>query len=113
MENILTRVKNSFDDFATSLNTKNIFCYIPAYIKYNQLNDFIKFYSSEDLWTVSHSEGTFNAIPLYVDFKRSNPDTFKRSVAMLFKLKQKYIKEGFYPVYYATNSEIGISLLSE
>ncbi len=102
-DSILPQVKDSFDNFATSLNTKNIFCYIPAYINYKQLDDFIKFYSGKNLGTVFYSGGTFNAIPLYIDFKRSNPDTFKRSVAMLYRLKQKYIKEGFYPVYYAAN----------
>ena len=102
-DSILPQVKNSFDSFATSLNTKNIFCYIPAYINYKQLEDFIKFYSGKNLGTVVHSGGEFNAIPLYVDFKRSNPDTFKRSVAMLYRLKQKYMKEGFYPIYYAAN----------
>lgn len=102
-DSILLQIKDAFDDFATPLNTKNIFCYIPAYIQYNKLDDFMKFYSGKDLGTVHHSGGTYNAIPLYIDFKRSNPDTFKRSVAMLHKLKDRYMQEGFYPIYYAAN----------
>ena len=81
------------------MNTNNIFCYIPVYIDYKKIRDFLNFYSGKDLGTVYHSGGTYNAIPVYVDFKRSNPDAFKRSVAMLQKLKKEFIKEGFYPIY--------------
>ncbi len=96
-------IYNAFDKFSSTVVTKNFLGYIPAYIKYKELDKFFKFYSNKDLGTVRNSGGTYNAMPLYIDFKRSNPDTFKRSVAMLLQLKKKYIREGFYPVFYAGN----------
>jgi len=102
-DTIYSQIKTSYDEFATSVNTKNIFCYLPVYIDYKKIRDFLNFYSDKDLGTVYHSGGTYNAIPVYADFKRSNPDAFKRSVAILQKLKKEFIKEGFYPIYYAAN----------
>ncbi len=96
-------IYDTFDKFISTVVTKNFLGYIPAYVKYKELDKFFEFYSNKDLGIVRNSGGTYNAIPLYIDFKRSNPDTFKRSVAMLLQLKKKYINEGFYPIFYAGN----------
>ncbi|WP_287961436.1 hypothetical protein [Acidiplasma sp.] len=103
LENIFDGIKKSYDNFISTLNTKNIFCYVPAYVKYKDLDQFLRFYSEKNLGTVNGGGQSYNAIPLYIDFKRSNPDAFKRTIAMLFKLKKQYMKDGFYPVLYAAN----------
>lgn len=46
-----------------------------------------------------------------VDFKRRNPDALKRQLAMLLRLKNRYLNEGFYLFYYAMN--VGRPRLSE
>lgn len=102
-EDMLNSVKESFDSFVTTLQTTNIFGYLPAYAKFRELDRFISFYSGKALGKVHDSETSYNAIPVLVDFKRSSPDSYKRSVAYLLTLKYKYMKEGYYPIYYAAN----------
>ena len=64
-DTIYFQIKTSYDQFVTSVSTKNIFCYLPVYIDYKKIRDFLNFYSDKDLGTVYHSGGTYNAIPVY------------------------------------------------
>jgi len=100
---IYDNVKDSFDTFFNTLATRNLFGYIPAYIRYREIEKFIDFYSGKSFGTVNDNGTLYNAIPLFIDFKRSSPDSFMRSVAMLHRLKRKYLNEGYYPIYYAAN----------
>lgn len=103
VDDIFLNVKNAFDSFFSVLSSKNLFGYIPSYVNYRYIADFLKFYSDRFKLTIRDSGSLYNAIPVMIDFKRSLPDKFKRSVAFLLKLKMEYIKEGFYPIYYAAN----------
>ena len=67
------------------------------------MRTYFDFYSGKKLGKVRRSDETYNAIPLLIDFKRANPDGYKRSVAYLLQLKREYMKEGYYPIYYAAN----------
>jgi hypothetical protein len=100
---IYQQVTDSFDTFFTTLNSKNLLGYVPAYVKYGEIEKFIKFYSDKKLGTVNENGTEYNAIPLLIDFKRSAPDGFKRSIAILHRLKVEYMAEGYYPIYYAVN----------
>jgi hypothetical protein len=102
-DEIYQQVNTSFDTFFTTLTSKNLFGYVPAYIKYGEIEKFIEFYSGKSLGTVNDNGNKYNAIPLLIDLKRSAPDSFMRSIAMLHRLKLKYIEEGYYPIYYAAN----------
>jgi len=101
---IYKKVKDSFDTFYTTINTKNLFGYVPAFVRYGEIEEFINFYSGKSLGTVSGDDTDYNAVPLFIDLKRSSPDNFMRSIAMLHRLKKKYIKEGYYLIYYAANA---------
>ncbi|MCL4356601.1 MAG: hypothetical protein M1460_01875 [Candidatus Thermoplasmatota archaeon] len=103
LDEIYQQVTNSFDTFFTTLTSKNLFGYVPAYVKYGEIDKFINFYSGKSLGTVNENETKYNAIPLLIDLKRSAPDSFMRSIAMLHQLKIKYMAEGYYPIYYAAN----------
>ena len=92
------------------LNSKNLFGYIPSYINYKDIGKFLKFYAGRFKLTVRDGGSVYNAIPVMIDFKRSLPDKFKRSVAFLHQIKMNYIKEEFYLIYYATN--VGMPRLS-
>lgn len=100
---IYHEVINSFDTFFTTLTTKNLFGYVPAYVRYGEIEKFINFYSGKSLGIVNENGTKYNAIPLLIDLKRSAPDSFMRSIAMLHRLKRKYMAEGYYPIYYAAN----------
>ena len=102
-DEIYIQVTNSFDAFFTTLSSKNLFGYVPAYVKYGEIDKFINFYSGKSLGLVNENGTKYNAIPLLIDLKRSAPDKFMRSIAMLHQLKTKYMKEGYYPIYYAAN----------
>lgn len=102
-DEIYNQVTNSFDTFFTTVTSKNLFGYVPAYVKYGEIEKFINFYSGKLLGTVNENGTKFNAIPLLIDLKRSSPDSFMRSIAMLHRLKSKYMTEGYYPIYYAAN----------
>lgn len=102
-DEIYHQVTNSFDTFFTTLTTKNLFGYVPAYVRYGEIEKFINFYSGKSLGVVNESGTKYNAIPLLIDLKRSAPDSFMRSIAMLHRLKKKYMTEGYYPIYYAAN----------
>ncbi|WMT53773.1 hypothetical protein [Ferroplasma acidiphilum] len=103
-DNILSYVKSASDSFFSVLNSKtNIFGYLPLYISYREIEKFLTFYANKFNLSVSYNGGSYNAIPLMIDFKRTSPDTFMRSVAYLYELKRKYLNDGFYPLYYAAN----------
>lgn len=102
-DDIYNHVTSSFDTFFTTLTSKNLFGYVPAYVKYGEIEKFINFYSGKSLGSVNENGTKYNAIPLLIDLKRASPDSFMRSIAMLHKLKTKYMKEGYYPIYYAAN----------
>jgi hypothetical protein len=103
-DNILSYIKSASDSFFSVLNSKtNLFGYVPLYISYREIEQFLDFYANKFNLSISYNGGTYNAIPLMIDFKRTLPDKFKRSVAYLYELKKKYLKEGFYPLYYAAN----------
>ncbi|MEM0135775.1 MAG: hypothetical protein QXU18_11240 [Thermoplasmatales archaeon] len=93
-----------YETFSSVLEKKNLLGYVPAFVNYNALENYVNFYAGKNNGEVIAEGGErMNAIPLMIDFKRSNPDSYKRSVAKLRNLKLKYINEGFYPIYYAYN----------
>ncbi len=102
-DTIFDKTKEIYNTFSGVLTKTSLVGYLPAYLHYRDADKFLKFYSGKATGDVYNNGSTLNAIPLMIDFKRSNPDNFKRFVAYLLKLKQKYIKEGYYPIYYAFN----------
>ena len=93
-----------YETFSSVLEGKNLLGYVPAFVSYNDLEKYINFYSGKAKGEVIAEGGEkLNAIPLMIDFKRSNPDSYKRSIAKLLELKLKSIREGYYPIYYAYN----------
>jgi hypothetical protein len=101
--NIFSNIRSAFDHFVSTLSTENIFGYLPVYARYSEFKSYFDFYSGKKLGKVRRSDETYNAIPLLIDFKRANPDGYKRSVAYLLQMKKEYMKEGYYPIYYAAN----------
>lgn len=103
-EDIYQKSTNIFETFSSVLETRNLLGYVPAFVNYNDLEKYLIYYSQKTKGEVTEEGGgKLNAIPLMIDFKRSNPDSYKRSVAKLLELKLKFIKEGYYPIYYAYN----------
>ncbi|MGP6207821.1 hypothetical protein ACNF42_07345 [Cuniculiplasma sp. SKW3] len=103
-EDIFSRVTSIFDSFSTTLNSKNLLGYVPVYVNYREIEKLVTYYSGKDMGNVSIGTGSkLNAIPLMIDFKGTNPDTHRRSVAKINELKIKYMKEGYYPIIYAYN----------
>lgn len=100
-DDILSSVTSTYDDFASTLHTHNVFGYIPAYVHYNEMEKYLNFYSKKASLNVRKNGTILNGIPLMVDMKRSNPDNYRRTLAKLLDLKLKFISDGFYPIYYA------------
>jgi len=102
-DDIMSYIKSATDSFFSVLKSNNIFGYVPLYVSYRDIKKFLDFYANKFNLSVYYNGGSYNAIPIMIDFKRTLPDKFKRSVAYLYELKNEYIKDGFYPIYYAAN----------
>ena len=103
-DDIYNKSTKVYETFSSTIESKNLLGYVPAFVSHNEMEKYIEFYSGKTKGSVEvEGEGKLNAIPLMVDFKRANPDGHKRSVVRLRDLKLAYIKEGFYPIYYAYN----------
>jgi hypothetical protein len=98
-ENILAEVKAGYKDFSSSLKSTNLLGYVPAYISHRSIEDFIKIYLNSNC-KIQTSSGSMNLVPLLIDCKNSNPETFKRTLVKLRRLKLDYLKEGYYLFYY-------------
>ncbi len=96
---ILEDIKKSYSDFSSTITTSNLLGYVPAYISFRELENFVKLYANNNLSIKSHI-GNLNFVPLMIDLKNSSPDSFMRSLSKLHSLKKQYLKEGYYLFYY-------------
>ena len=102
LSKIYSETTKAYKDFTSISDSKNILGYIPAYSNYSEMEKYFEFYQKNANKTII-GESSMNLIPLMIDFKRSNPDKFIRTISKLYRLKLQYIKEGYYPFYYAMN----------
>jgi hypothetical protein len=108
-ETILEQAKRVYETVSTTYTAKNLLGYVPAYVYHRELEKFIQIYQNGP--TIREKGESYNVVLLMVDFKRRNPDALKRQLAMLLRLKNRYLNEGFYLFYYAMN--VGRPRLSE
>lgn len=99
---IFEDIQKSYSDFISTIRISNLLGYVPAYVSFRNLEQYINLYSDNNLSINSHI-GELNFIPLMIDFKAYSPDSLKRSLDKLLKLKRQYLNEGFYLFYYGFN----------
>lgn len=100
-DGIPNEIKKYFSDFISSTSyKKNIMGYIPAYSWYKDIEKLVEFYINSGIGSTTKGQG-YNLIPLMVDYKGCNVDRFKLATSVLHEVKEKYLKEKVYLLYYA------------
>jgi len=100
-DGIPDEIKKYFSDFISSTTyKKNIMGYVPAYSWYKDIEKLIDFYISSGIGSTTKKQ-KYTLIPLMIDYKGCNVDRFKLATSVLHELKDKYLKDGVYLMYYA------------
>ena len=71
-DEIYTEIKNSYGDFVSTLNQKNLLGYVPAYVSFRNINKFVDLYL-ENKQSIESEMGQLNFVPLMIDCKATYP----------------------------------------